>query len=151
MADQFSYPATFTEGSETLRRYCREIIQAICCDAVQITYFNRDVWTRCSAGVIFPKTSLENVMYRSAIQQGHFVEIQDVLNHQSYKFMVFKCGLPLIRYIGTLPIFTPCKIVTGAITLLDSRRNMMSGENILLLESFSAKIRMAADLSSSFS
>jgi hypothetical protein len=140
VADQFSYPVVFREPPSRLKEYSQEILELVCIDTVQLTYFLDNNWVKAAAGTMFPETSLENVIYRSVIQEGHFMEIPDVLNHQSYKFIALKSGLPLIRYIAAVPIFSGCKIVTGAITLIDRRRLAMKDHQIQLLESFAKKI-----------
>lgn len=140
-ADQFSYPGKFLEGSAGLKKYGRRILNQTGFDCVHICQFRDQRWTRSTAGLKFPRTSLENIIYRSVVQEGHFVEFNDLLNHPSYKFIVLRSGLPLVRYMGAVPILSACKIVTGAITLMDRRRNMLPPDHIELLEHFVSKIR----------
>lgn len=143
-ADQFSYPAKFSEGSADLKKYCKLILRRTGFDSVHICLYHEQQWTRSTSGLRFPRTSLENVVYRSVVQEGRFFEFSDLLNHPSYKFIVMRSGLPLVRYIGAIPIVSTCKIVTGAITLLDRRRYSVSPAQINFLERYSSKVRANA-------
>jgi hypothetical protein len=138
--DQFSYPERFAEGTALLQKYSAEILRDSACETVHVTLFENRCWMKVMTGAKFPETSLENVLYRSVVQEGYFIEIPDVLNHPSYKFIAFRGGFPLIRYIAAIPIFAPCKIVTGAITLIDGKRNQMSERMIQSLESYASLI-----------
>jgi hypothetical protein len=107
---------------------------------VSITYYSQTEWFKTKAGVNFPQTSLENMLYREIIIKDSFVEIADVLNHNSYKFIILKMGTPMIRYISAIPIFNSGKIVAGAITLSDTKRQTLSQNCLHDLENYSRMV-----------
>jgi hypothetical protein len=108
--------------------------------SVSITYYSQNDWFKTRAGVNFPQTSLENMLYREIITKDSFVEIPDVLNHNSYKFIILKMEVPMIRYISAIPVLNSRKIVTGAITLIDTKRQTLSQNSLHDLENYSRMV-----------
>jgi hypothetical protein len=104
---------------------------------VVITYCSGTRWLKSAAGIAFPETSLPNALYRTVVQEESYVEIEDCLKHPSYKFMCMNMDHPMIRFIGSMPLFDGMNTVAGAITLTDHKPGKLSDRNIVVLETVS--------------
>lgn len=127
--DKFSFPGRYTKGDPYFDKVARELFERGDMASVMITYFCHDTWYRAQSGLIFQVTSLENMIYRRVVQEENLCEIQDVLNHVSYRFISLRMDTPMIRYIAAVPILDPNGIAAGAILLLDNKRNRLTSEH----------------------
>jgi len=140
MNGHLSYPEQFIEGDLFLKEtalYIKELTDVM---AVTITCQDKESWKKSLAGVEFGGSSLPRILYRAVIQRGSYVDVEDCLEHPTYKFVNLEANYPMIRFITCFPINNKNGAIIGAITLMDRKPQKISEATLSSLEIISKMV-----------
>ena len=131
-----SYPDQFVVGDTYMQKTADYLMNTLDVSMVMITCHYWYHWNKSTAGLEFPATTLPNILYRSVVQDKHYVEIEDCMQHPSYKFINLQMASPIIRFIACMPISSSDEII-GAITLIDRKPKRLAPSEITVVKTIS--------------
>ncbi|MEX1238572.1 MAG: GAF domain-containing protein [Cyclobacteriaceae bacterium] len=129
------YPVEFRDPDPYFDDIAKLTLNICEVSSVVVTFMDaRGNFIKAAAGVEFYMDAQKNFMCNLLIEKTNYIEVEDTLKYEQFKFSPLLLENPIMRFLGKMPIMSRRGTLLGSICLMNQKSRKLNKDQITSLE-----------------